>query len=348
VRDHAPADHAPPDEVGLLALASRLMDGVGRGRPRALARLSGGKNNQVYRIDNDAGIPLILKRYFRDPRDPRDRLGAEWGFIEHARLRGVRNIPEPLACDLEAGLGLYSFVPGRKLTAAELAPRHVGAAIDFVVAVNRPPRAALAAGSEACFSLADHVATVERRVARLDALDPELPDAAQASRFVSEQLLPAWNAVKTRLVSDARAAGLAMAQALSADETCLSPSDFGFHNALVDPSGALSFLDFEYAGRDDPAKLVSDFFCQPEVPVPMSYHAEFVARLADGLHLGEPGRTRCRILLDVYRIKWTCIILNDFLPLGAARRAFADKGSLAARCANQLTKAKANIEGLPA
>jgi len=55
-----------------------------------------------------------------------------------------------------------------------------------------------------------------------------------------------------------------MAQALPADETCLSPSDFGFHNALVDPSGALSFLDFEYAGRDDPAKPVSDFFCQPK------------------------------------------------------------------------------------
>lgn len=324
------------------------MDGIGCGRPRALSRLSGGNNNQVYRIDTDIGPPLVLKRYFRDPRDTRDRLGAEWGFIEHARQRGVHNIPEPLARDLKQGFGLYSFVSGRKLTAAELSARHIEEAIAFVVAVNRPPRMALAAGSEACFSLADHVATVERRVARLDALDPALPHAVQASQFVSEQLLPAWNAVKQRLVREAQAAGLSMVQALPENEICLSPSDFGFHNALVDQSGVLSFLDFEYAGRDDPAKLVSDFFCQPEVPVPLSYHAEFVARLADGLQLGEPGRTRCRILLDLYRIKWTCIILNDFLPLGAARRAFADAGALAARCANQLIKAKANIEGVAA
>ena len=70
MRDNDPFDHDPPHEDGLLALASQLVDGAGRGRPRALARLSGGKNNQVYRIDTDAGGPLLLKRYFRDPRDP--------------------------------------------------------------------------------------------------------------------------------------------------------------------------------------------------------------------------------------------------------------------------------------
>ena len=64
--------------------------------------------------------------------------------------------------------------------------------------------------------------------------------------------------------------------ALSPDDCCLSPSDFGFHNALVDDDGQVTFLDFEYAGRDDPAKLVSDFFCQPEIPVPLDYHATFI------------------------------------------------------------------------
>ena len=32
-------------------------------------------------------------------------------------------------------------------------------------------------------------------------------------------------------------------------------------------TGELCFLDFEYAGWDDPAKMVADFFCQPAVPV---------------------------------------------------------------------------------
>jgi Phosphotransferase enzyme family len=336
----------PQTDKSLLALASHLAESAGQGRARALSRLAGGKNNQVYRVETESGRSLVLKRYFTDPRDPRDRLRAEWDFLQHAWSRGIRAIPVPLASDAAAHAGLYSFVEGRKLLAAELKPAHIDAAIDFVLAVNARPRAPLAPGSEACFTLAEHIGTVERRVARLSTLDPGAPHATAAQSFVSVRLLPAWNAVKARLLADAHAAGLPLEQALSVDDCCLSPSDFGFHNALVDDAGRMTFLDFEYAGRDDPAKLASDFFCQPEVPVPLTYHAHFVTRMTQGLGLDEAGVARCRLLLDAYQIKWTCIILNDFLPLGAARRAFADTGAWAKRCADQLAKAEAKIAGL--
>jgi Phosphotransferase enzyme family len=331
------------NDPALLALARRLTGDAGRGTPRALTRLAGGRNNQVYRLDTDDG-PLVLKRYFRDARDSRDRLGAEWSFISHAWSRGIRVVPEPLACDRAEQAGLYGFVLGRKLTAVELTSAHVDAAIDFVLAVNQRPRPALAPGSEACFSLAEHIATVERRVARLATLDADVPHVACARRLVADRLQPAWKAVKTQILAGAATAGLAMDAAIPADQCCLSPSDFGFHNALFDGAGKLTFLDFEYAGRDDPAKLVSDFFCQPEVPVPLSLHKHFIGRLSQGLGLDAAGAARCRLLLDAYQIKWTCIILNDFLPLGAARRAFADTGAWAERCAAQLAKAEAKLE----
>jgi len=341
-------NRAEQTDESLLRLASQLTERVGKGRSRALSRLAGGKNNQVYRVETEAGTPLVLKRYFTDPRDPRDRLGAEWDFLKHAWSHGIRAVPEPLACDAVSHAGLYGFVQGRKLLASELTPAHIDAAIDFVLSVNARPRALLAPGSEACFTLAEHISTVERRVERLAMLDPDAPHAKEAQSFVSTRLLPAWNVVKSRLAADAHAAGLAMEQVLSPDDCCLSPSDFGFHNALIDDAGKVTFLDFEYAGRDDPAKLVSDFFCQPEIPVPLDYHAIFIARMAEGFGLDEAGRARCRMLLDAYRIKWTCIILNDFLPLGAARRAFADAGAWAARCASQLAKADAELAALRA
>jgi hypothetical protein len=332
----------------LLASARQLAAAAGRGAPSALTRLAGGKNNQVFRAEMAQGEPLVLKRYFRDARDTRDRLAAEWGFLQYAWSRGVRSIPQPLASDKASQIGLYSFVPGRKLRATEVDGAQVDAAVDFVLAVNAAPRdpLALAPGSEACFSLTQHLDTVERRVARLGQLDPEAPHTDDARRFVAETLLPKWAAARARIVKVADGAGLPLDRVLAAEECCLSPSDFGFHNALADDSGRLSFLDFEYAGRDDPAKLVSDFFCQPEVPVPLGFHAHFVARLADGLGLDDAGRVRCQILLDAYRIKWTCIILNDFLPLGAARRAFADAGEWAERCAAQLAKAEANVAAM--
>ena len=42
-----------------------------------------------------------------------------------------------------------------------------------------------------------------------------------------------------------------------------SPSDFGFHNTILEDDGDLKFLDFEYFGRDDPAKLMADFIWHP-------------------------------------------------------------------------------------
>jgi hypothetical protein len=193
------------------------------------------------------------------------------------------------------------------------------------------------------FSLAEHVAIVERRVTRLACLAADAPHAREAHRFVADALLPAWSAVRARLISDARAAGLAIEQVLNARDGCLSPSDFGFHNALADENDRLTFLDFEYAGRDDPAKLVSDFFCQPEIPVPLHYHSRFLMRLADGLELDDAGRARCHILLDAYRVKWCCILLNDLLPVGAARRTFAGAGERDIRHLKQIKKAEAKI-----
>ena len=324
---------------GLLALAGHLMAQAGLGSARALSRLAGGKNNQVYRVDTDGGAPLVLKRYFSDPRDGRDRLSAEWNFLERAWQDGVRAIPQPLVKGADEQAALYSFVAGQKLDGGELKPEHVDAAADFVLAVNARRHADLPAASDACFSISDHLELVERRMLRLAALDHEAPHAAEAQRLVFTTLRPVWDRVRQRALRGALALGLDLLCSLSETECWLSPSDFGFHNALATDDGRLIFLDFEYAGRDDPAKLVVDFFCQPEVPVSSSHLDRFVGKLA----LDHAARARCRLLLDVARVKWACILLNDFLPVGAARRAFADASEREARCAAQLEKAKAKL-----
>jgi len=322
-----------------LTLAHRLTEQADLGRARTLSRLAGGKNNQVYRVDTEGGVPLVLKRYFSDPRDGRDRLSAEWNFLERAWQDGVRAIPQPLARDAGAQSGLYGFVVGRKLDAREVEPGHIDAAADFVLAINARRHTDLPAASDACFSISDHLELVERRLLRLAALDHEAPHAAEAQHLVFTMLRPLWDGARERALREAFALGLDLHRTLSEAERCLSPSDFGFHNALAADDGRLAFLDFEYAGRDDPAKLVVDFFCQPQVPVPPAYLDRFISRLA----LDEAAQARCRILLDVARIKWACLLLNEFLPVGAARRAFADASEREARCAAQLKKAKAKL-----
>lgn len=319
-----------------LADAAALTEAGGLAAPVIVERLSGGKNNRVFAVTLADGRQSVMKSYHHDPRDQRDRLGAEWRFLSYAWQRGIRNVPQPLASLPERHLGLYTFVAGERPTAvtAEL----VSDAAAFITALNAEPRdpGELAPGSEACFSLADHLGTVSRRVARLTTLDDGAPHAGAAADFVAGRLRPSWDTVSARIEAAIDERGVDATGHIA--NPIVSPSDFGFHNALVSARHT-SFIDFEYAGRDDPAKLVCDFFCQPEIPVPAEHFAGFRDRIVAALKLGPEDAWRCDLLLDAYRIKWVCIILNEFLPLGASRRAFADQSDRAARAQRQLARA---------
>ncbi|UPY36821.1 phosphotransferase [Sediminicoccus sp. KRV36] len=320
-------------DEALLSLARRLAATAGQAEPLRLTPLTGGKNNRVFRVETTAA-PLVLKAYHRDPRDSRDRLGAEWAFLRFAWGAGVRSIPEPLAQAPVEGVALYPFITGARPTPIDAGM--VAQAAGFIVATNRERDSArLAPGSEACFSMADHVATVDRRVARFSALDPSAPHREAAAALIETALIPAWQSVRGRIrADDAR---------LAEAEIIASPSDFGFHNALADHAGQLTFLDFEYAGMDDPAKLACDFFCCPEVPVPLVHRPAFLTALREGIGLDEAFERRAEALLDAYRVKWACIILNEFMPMDAARRAAALPGERAERARGQLDRAAAKL-----
>jgi hypothetical protein len=333
-------------EKDVLAAASRLACAAGLPRALACERIEGGRNNRVYKVTLESGDAVLLKSYYADERDPRDRLEHEWAFLTYAWERNVRAIPQPLARERETHSGLYSFLPGRKLRAGEVEGRHVDAAAEFVCALNAERKGArdLPPGSEACFTLGAHLAAIERRVERLKELDPAAPGRAAADRLVRAEIVPLWHMVKNRILRQSEAIGPAPEASIDPASVCVSPSDFGFHNALVD-GARIAFIDFEYAGRDDPAKLVCDFFCQPEVPVPPAFYDRFLGRVAEGLRLTDADRARCDLLLDAYRVKWVCIMLNEYLPLDAARRSFAGgDGARAERCAGQLARAAKSVE----
>jgi hypothetical protein len=327
----------------ILKVATRLTSSVGWPSPVAAEQLAGGRNNRVFRLEMPDGRKLVLKSYFTSPHDPRDRLAAEWSFLTYAWQRGVRTIPQPLAFDRETGCALYTYADGRKLRPGEITQIHIDAAIDFVLAINAAPRNAmpLEHGSEACFSLAEHIAAVERRVNRLATLAPEAPDVEKAAQFIAERLRPTWKAVRVGIEREAARHGIALDAVIPESEIVASPSDFGFQNALVASDGGVTFIDFEYAGKDDPAKLVCDFFCQPEVPISIAHFERFTERLVRGLSLPDVHHVRFGLLLDAYRVKWACILLNDFLPVDGARRAFAN--AQVQRRATQIAKAEEKI-----
>jgi hypothetical protein len=317
------------------------------GQPR-LFPLAGGANNRVYRVEVDQER-FLLKAYFQHPLDPRDRLGVEYAFTSFAWESALRCVPRPLGIDRPHQLGLYEFVQGRSVRSEDITQAMVMQAVEFYQGLNRHRESlqakALPRASEACFSMADHLACVKRR---LDLLRnaPALDHLhREALTCVRGDLSEVWESVAEFLLAESRQLGISVQEGISREESRLSPSDFGFHNALLESDGRLRFIDFEYAGWDDPAKAACDFFCLQGVPVPEAYRDRFIEGLAGDLP--RPGLycERVRLLFPVHRIKWCCILLNDFLPLGAQRRSFArEDNGLEERKELQLLKARAALE----
>ena len=329
-----------PSRVDPLLPAAALERLLG-GPAAALDLLGGGGNSRVYRVARADGAAFALKAYFRHPDDPRDRLGAEMAALAFMRSQGLACVPQPLGCDPEAGLGLYEFIEGEPPGAPSAAD--VDAAAGFLGRLHElrlsPAAAGLPEASEARFSLAAVAGNVEARLQALAAGAPELAE------FLDGQLAPAWRALLAACRRGCAAAGVPFGQDLAAAGRTLSPSDFGFHNALR-RNGQLVFLDFEYFGWDDPAKLVADVLLHPG----MALDPALRLRLAEGIlaACGDPPglRDRVRLAYPLFGIKWCLIMLNEFLSGHLDRRRFAQPaaGSGAERQARQLAKTRAKLQ----
>ncbi len=314
------------DQESLPPGCSSLLSAAGVGRQFRLQRIEGGANNRVFRVDAD-GRRLLLKWYFLHPNDPRDRLSAEYSFARFAWQNGIRSLPQPLASSPSDRLGLYEFIDGRQLSSAEITSTHLEAALNFYDRLNghksHPDAAKLPNASEAWFSIRDHLTCVEQRIEVLREIDDMAAVHRDAVRFVEHELIPVWNDTIELVHTNARRWNLPLDSQLDHDDRCLSPSDFGFHNAIVERAGTIRFIDFEYAGWDDPAKMVCDFFCQVEVTIPRGNFAYFTESIIAMEPQAKGLERRIRLLFPVYQVKWCCILLNEFLPTAGARRRFS-------------------------
>ena len=309
----------------IAVLAADLLRRAGiSDRVESIRLANAGGNNRIYRIET-ATAAYAAKQYFRHEGDTRDRLGAEFAFLSYAHAVAPASVPWPLALDAQVGIALYEFITGEPLRPGSIGRPEVDAAIAFFVALNDPAArrraTALPVASEASFSLAEHLRSIDGRVGQLLAAVAE-DDGQGRARL--DELADRWRTLDGWVRAEARGLGLAMEDILPPAQRCISPSDFGFHNALRTAGGGLRFLDFEYAGWDDPAKTAGDFFSQLAVPVPAEHFDHFVAGIAGPFEDPAALTVRAGLLRPVYQVKWCCIALNVFLPVHLARRKFAN------------------------
>lgn len=303
-----------------------------------LIGVEGGKNNKVFKVEGKDDN-VIIKRFYKHVNDSRNRQFSEFSFAQFAWSQGIRCIPRPIYHDNERDICIYEFIDGSPFKEEQVNDYAIDEAIKFFQALNYKDvfqdAQHLPMGAEACFSIAEHFNCVEKRVEKLQSVDDQGTDT-EVSIHLQQEIPDLWKSIKLRVEKAARVCGVDLNKKLEVSDWCLSPSDFGFHNALLTKNDEIKFYDFEYAGWDDPAKVICDFFCQVGVPVANKYYEKFSSAIASCFpDKKEEILQRTRLLYPVYRLKWCTIVLNDFLPEGELRRRFAQ-----GKVADQVRKQK--------
>ncbi|HUI07363.1 MAG TPA: phosphotransferase [Verrucomicrobiae bacterium] len=288
--------------------------------------IGGGGNSRIYKLPG----PHAGKVYFGQRRHDRNRLEVEFHALQFLWNHGVRCVPKPIAADAQTGHAVYEFIDGSRLSGADATEADIDDAVDFLAALKRlasdPDAAALPPAAEACFSTQAIIENLQARLARVAAAPP-------LQEFLNDSFRPTLKRMTERLPPDGE---------LPLEQRTLSPSDFGFHNALRRPDGRLLFLDFEYFGWDDPAKMISDFLLHPALELPEPLKRRFVTGIYRRLDANKSLAKRVETVYPLFGLKWCLIMLNEFVPEDWQRRGFASGGSLdrVAAQTRQLDKAR--------
>ncbi|HXT41012.1 MAG TPA: phosphotransferase [Candidatus Angelobacter sp.] len=312
----------------------------------ALVPIGGGRNSQVFRVEDSRSRRFALKFYFRHGADNRDRLGTEYSAFAFLRRKGIQQVPEPIASDPARGCAIYQFVEGGRVIETGVQDRDVQASSEFLgrlrdLALNQESRG-FGPASEACFSGKTIEESISKRRERLAKIEGGAGAVAAANSFLARQLVPATEQMLGWSRERFRASGLDWDREVDTSERTLSPSDFGFHNALRRPDGTIVFLDFEYFGWDDPAKMISDFLLHPAMDLSFEQRRLFFAAIL-GRFSGNRSLTgRVEAVYPLFGLKWCFILLNEFLSDEFKRREFAGGAELDrdALQMKQLSKAK--------
>ena len=318
--------------------------------PQSLRQLQGGRNSRVYMVVGSGGSKYVAKRYFRHKNDSRDRLATEFQSLRYMWRHGLTCIPRPLAADAENNLAFYEYVPGTIPKSAEISLADIDLLIDFLYQLNqmkdKQGSRNLMPASEACFSFEMALENLALRLKRLEAVEDQGPQHLMMKQLLAQDIRPLLSDAKEWLKRELPSSGLALDVEIPWTERTLSPSDYGFHNALRQSNGGLVFLDFEYFGWDDPAKMILDFLLHPAVELSEALKRHFLQRM---LELFDPtGGLAQRIgyFQVLFGLKWALILLNEFHTADFSRRRFAGerKTDRAEVLARQLEKVRGQLE----
>ena len=303
------------------------------GNNMTLERIVGGRNNRGYKLKNIGTNPLFVKHYMTNAADNRDRGGVEFSAYRLLHKHGIKSVPKPVYLEDKHVVGIYEWIEG--IRPASVNPDKFQQFITFIGQLSgiKIPYDAFPEASDACFSPLSLIKSIKARRGRL----------SEISNTALNDFLKRCDKFLDMTIEDLPSADSSVEIPIA--ERCLSPSDFGLHNSLINEEGVLHFIDFEYFGWDDPAKMISDFLLHPGMELPIACKQTLYA--AAGEIFSKDCQKRIRETINLHGLKWCLIMLNEFLRNESDRRIFASNSEdFNSVCEKQLAKSEMMLHSL--
>jgi hypothetical protein len=295
--------------------------------------MQGGRNSRLYELSTHEMGKLALKDYPDLLVDPRSRLQTEVQALK--MIEDLHKTPKVVAFDEKLNVAIYEWIEGVHISRIE--DNHINEALKFIENIQRvKSEDAFVLASEACLS-AKHLFTQINY--RLDKLSSSNNKDLQS--FINLTFVPLFNSVRNW--SEQHWPKDNLTKDLPDLMQVISPSDFGFHNALLKNNGELYFLDFEYFGRDDPVKLIADFVWHPGMNLNDSHKTFWISSALKVFNKDPDIYSRFLAAWPLYGLRWSLILLNEFVKKGWQKRVYTNmniKYQYENRLIDQLNKAK--------
>jgi len=285
--------------------------------------LSGGKNSKVLKIICDNHKEYILKQYFSHTLDQRNRLKVEFDCLKFLHNENISCVPKPLLQNEEYNYAIFEYINGKKIESEDVSFKDIDMLVNFLSKLNvlklKTEAKKFKAASEACFSIKAIIENIENRVNRLLQVkknDSEIYELLLD--FIHKEFKPCFIEIQQWCFKQE----LNWKEDISLNERILSPSDYGFHNSLR-LSDKIIFVDFEYFGWDDPAKMICDFLIHPAMSLSVDIKKYFFNSILRKINNNSRLEKRVVTVYPLFALKWCMIFLNEFVPELLLRRKFS-------------------------
>jgi predicted Ser/Thr protein kinase len=276
-----------------------------------------GINSCVFKFKSN-GKNLVAKSYKhkKNLRIKREKL-----FYKYLKKVNNKNILNPILFNINKNLSVYPYIAGSKIK--KINNDQIKVLSNFINQINnRKISKSLPLAIDGIKDRNYHLKLCENKINDLKAVKINSLVKKNFSNFLNKKIIPKFKEIKNNFNLNKNS--FLPKMKLTKEEMIVSPSDFGLHN-IIKKKNKLFFIDFEYAGLDDPVKLLCDFYCQPDQFISLKKKKLFLENLTFKDYSISKLNSYINFFLPFHKLKWCCIILNIFKDIKILRNKKAIK-----------------------